>query len=361
MATKIGRQAARGQVVSAVARGGFSMIELVIVVSVIAVLSGLILAAVGLVDTKTKDARTVAISSTARTAVSQRGVETGGSEFTCVHPFANLTDNSEGLKRARWFRADEERTLEQGGIALATTEQGLLKGWIPEALKGNLIMDSDLFAGVYEVADCPVYFGVKRYAMRMVGSGYGINKYRRVSGPPGSKGGVDDPRDYLFVMNRDYADLSNDEEVVRRSVDLFEYTFGSHLNELKSLRGIKLIDESAGGELFLNERAWAMGAPEDFWRPGCIRGVAGSGEGWFEYRLRGMYLCDGWGREMLGFSLDSGFCFASAGEDGVYHVDPGPNGVIDVYVGRDISGEIDDVDGQSDNLVNTGKGDPDVF
>jgi hypothetical protein len=91
---------------------------------------------------------------------------------------------------------------------------------------------------------------------------------------------------------------------------------------------------------------------ERSWRPGFVKdSPIGNGKAdWMPYRLRGAAIYDDWGREILVSPANNGgIRLMSAGADGVYVIDPGPNKVLDTdpdtarVSGDDREGVLDNV------------------
>ncbi|GEM_PF-3287490 len=112
--------------------------------------------------------------------------------------------------------------------------------------------------------------------------------------------------------------------------------------------------------------------PATTWQPGCVyvtggvadytgtntqnfslaSGAGGGGGGiWVHYRLPGLAIYDAWGVEVLyTISSQGGIRLMSAGADGAFQYNPGPNHILDSS-DPEASPSGDDTDGSKDNIV----------
>lgn len=106
------------------------------------------------------------------------------------------------------------------------------------------------------------------------------------------------------------------------------------------------------GALILQRRAYVGRAESQLmpsWSAGCYQRSADLQ--WQVYRLRGTVVVDAWGREMLCWNQD-GLRLASAGKDGVFLCNPGPNRAINSAASTaQATRGGDDLDGTVDNIV----------
>jgi len=357
-------------------RKGFTIIELLVVIAILAVLMGLVMAAVGMVSKSGKKSKSDTILGVVGAAVAKRAAETGGGGVFGLHPLANFSayeadiaydEDGDGtpdgthhvsVRRSVFVRRDGGDAVARDGLGLRMDE-GRDHEWSHSSTA--MLLDSDVFMGVESESpaecDLPLLYGVPRERLYTFTPASGLSEYRRVAGADGQMGGSDDPRPHLF-LNRDRFDLNDEGAYEAEADDYFAYVFGPYENELRQLGAVvaAVEDDEADTPLVCDNRIRVVeSGATAVWRPGRIKLQRDGKDAWHLYRLRGKAIYDAWGREILAFSTERGNTYASAGEDGVFEIDPGADMIYQTDPMDDPSGagdsDNDDVDGTVDNRV----------
>ncbi|MDA3962044.1 MAG: prepilin-type N-terminal cleavage/methylation domain-containing protein [Planctomycetota bacterium] len=308
-----------------VVKRGFTLIEILVVISIIVVLVGLVLAVGKAVSGGAMKSRTGVILGTLTDAINLAAAERGGLPAPAEHPLAGSA-----ATRPTFIRANAaDGSIDAGGTALrgVTLVQA-------GASKSKLLLDDDILSD----RDAPHLFGLRRGEIGLLGvPQQGVTHYQRMK--------VD--RSGSTSLGEIVAPTATPAE--SRRVIEFILGHGDALGELTRLGGVADTDQIPttpilGGTL---ERV-NSGAVEG--RRWVLPQVNASG--WKSYLLPGLSLVDAWGREVLYTLRDGKVVLESAGADGAFRIDPGRNRSIDSGSdARTLSFAGDDTDGRTDNVI----------
>jgi hypothetical protein len=144
--------------------------------------------------------------------------------------------------------------------------------------------------------------------------------------------------------------------------DFFQYYFSDDLiKELSDLGTLITTGIPGKNGSYINDFGWVYDydnriihpkeSKESKWRNDSLpMNRILSGGIWYEYRLRGMALYDGWGNEILyHLTINGELIMESAGKDGVFVWNPGQDGIYQT-VPYDTHSSGDDLDGSKDNI-----------
>ena len=390
-------------------RLAFTMLELLVVISVMAILASLILVGASTIMGNAEKKKTETIIQTVKTGIELAIANKGSAISPTEHPFAGSNADAGGPRFA-FVRASGNTEWNTGDSV--STSGTALKG-VPHpkylgisAQRNNLLMASDR----YKDPRIVLLHGAKRedigvlQSLRKV-----VTKYRLLPMPPkkanGSQaevmtrnGGV--PTSYLNDNNTEFPDTlvpSYDQiynqptyGLLKDTKPALDYLFGnsSAQAELASLKALYNADptlpievnkftvgvepRSIGGVseplVYTNATtgADAFRNQEPHWKPGYIPVSNGGGANvtldsvtssrWVRYRLAGLAVYDAWGNELMTVTgANNSYRVISAGADGALAVDPDKDRQINtttIAVGSDQKLTIDprDKDGEKDNL-----------
>lgn len=362
------------------ARRAFTLIELLVVIAIIVTLAGMIIAVAGALGIGSKKDRTQAILATTRIAIELTIANRGGSISPAEHPLAgSRTPRAAfiGMRGATWIAGPTPA----GTVTPASGANGPLDAISPAiektaewffnspAARSQVLADGDIFAD----KTLPLLYGMKRSSIGIVGTNLEASTaYLRfvLPNPLALIALPYDSTNPAAVAVNPTASAGDDKVMM-------DYIFGSsnaetELTKLKALYqppddlGANRIDQpatigglNANGVAFDNAgRVWsaeaASGAGLTMWTPGRIQTSdvdAAGNKLWKLYRLRGPAIYDAFGNEILfSFNSGGGMVLQSAGADGVFRWDPGPNGVLDTLPDATAPAG-DDRDGSLDNIV----------
>lgn len=333
-------------------RRGFTIVEMLVVILVIAVLSGLTLAALPAVKNSALASQTTATMRTIRQGLQLTAVGMGGTPEPVVHPLAATAPTRERFVRGEAFGPHAAGALVQTtGEALEVEDPA----WLGSDHQ-RVLRPSDRYLGGATIAQaaCPGLVGVRRDQLRVFGAAPALVDHRRLPKPRGS---ATLPPPYSAANPR-YPDAECRVRIGGTLDDLAAdsaafmdqmLSLGDTFQSLKKLKAVQVV---TSGDPIADGRLLAVGAARDRWAPGCYR-VGGV---WRTYRLRGTSLTDAWGRELLcTVERNGSLRMQSAGRDGVFVVHPGSDGTFadgTAVDGAQLAG--DDRDGTADNLVDGG-------
>ena len=370
--------------------GAFTVIELLVVVSIVLVLTALVVTAVPKKDPDRK--RSEVIITTVRTALALAEAQSGSAISPTEHPFAG-SQAAAGGERFAFVRSDPRwpRAVATTGMALKGVPD---PGWL--TVDGDhLLMANDRFAD----RRIALLYGAKREDIGVLQSSRKVvMRYRQLPMP--AKGGattVLEPVSGNPALS--YTDANFPDTLVPPQKEVedpsfgrlgdtkpaLDYLFGASnaLPELAALKALYRADPTLPEDVNafripVEERAIGgvreglvytdadAGAPpakvEDRWKPGRIP-VSGSGtrridaasSTWVRYRLGGLAVYDAWGTELMTLVGGNGsHRIISAGPDGVLAVAPGDNHRLDTNLDGDLRDRLpihdQDLDGAKDNL-----------
>jgi prepilin-type N-terminal cleavage/methylation domain-containing protein len=359
-------------------RSAFTVIELLVVVSIIAILSAMLLTTINYVRENAKVNKTKAILHGALVGVSTTSMRTNVNVSPVEHPLAS-TMATASLSRPAFYRGEAVTSCFAVGDAVATTGQAYMVA-DPKTVDGtviaNLLMPSDRYGGGTGPTDTdsPMLFGYDRRYLKVLGTGYGLHSVRRLPAvsPINDRNGdgvldnppyVENPASgvaYPNTLDQATGNLASTTSFEIEQKKLMDYIFGPEvLSELSALDGIRAADDATGAavnsSLISNQRLRSWGPSEARWDASRIRivncSVVRDVDGiWKPYRLRGPALYDAWGHEIIAFLASNGaLVLESAGRDGVLRWNPGGDGVFQTGA-SDSTPSGDDRDGSKDNL-----------
>jgi len=365
-------------------RHAFTIVELLVVVSIIALLAGMLMVAANILGIGSKKSKTATILASVRKGIELTIASRGGSVSPAEHPLAgSRAGRAEfwGL-RGRRQAADGTvgggslvRGLDRAGDALTGAEE-----WLLTSDQGRVLMPDDVFAD----RDTPILYGLRRELIGIVGDGLeAVTRHRRIPRPRPPALLSDGPYDAnRYPDNRHLEAATGVPAGNKKAID---YLFGSSSvqSELAGLGALfsppdddaksllrppaRLTGNNLEGVPFDNSgRVWSKEGVEPAdgrarWEPGRIRdGTMSSGPDsgkpdWKTYRLRGLAVYDAWQREILyTVGRDGGIRLMSAGNDGCFRWHPGLDAVLDTDVltsaGAESIAAGDDQDGSVDNV-----------
>ncbi len=390
---------------------GFTLIELIVVISIMAILSALIMAAVQGLTGKAKEKKTGVIIRAVETGIYLAVASRGSAISPAEHPFAGSRDYA-GV-RYPFVRAMGGTPLASFGTAL----KGVPTVAYLSSSQNQLMLPSDRYAK----KEIPILYGAKRedigvlQSLRKV-----VTQYRQIPFPPtvdplvqplvistvSPGAGFDSPANDINWPDTMIPSTSPPPPGISQETDpnfgkladaksALDYLFGasSAQAELASLKALYNTDptlpidvnkyrtgvneRTVGGvkESLVYTNAFVLGSTgkdsdtytvETKWKPGYIPvtpGGSGSpatlgGTKWVRYRLAGLAVYDAWDNELfVTTGANDKYRVLSAGEDGVLAVNPGKNNAIDKILneldmrdGLTFSSSLDDTDGAKDNV-----------
>lgn len=348
----------------------FTIIELLVVVGIIALLAGLLFVAgrsFSDAGKKSRTASTLAMIWTATETARAQGI----SIPTAEHPLAGSA-----APRLQFARTD--------GSAVSTSGEALVGVKLSQlssvSAKGRLLLPDDRFADPLS----PLLYGMERRDCYILGAPFkDVTAYRSL---PRNNGLPLDPKAndyghpdynnlihltkpgwYLDIYKGDVltnppayyqGDVGGTVTSVKKSFDAI-FKGNAAFEELSGLGAIGTpVDDT---RLLIGGRIWSdQLVNSDRWEPGLVQDTDNR---WKSYRLRGMALYDGWGREILVTPDGDGGLKSvrSAGRDGVFRFNPGshvPGESIydtkawDAAPAANTDANRRDRDGSTDNIAN---------
>ena len=317
-------------------RRAFTLIELLVVVTIIMVLAGLVLTAANMITSTSKRTRT----ETAFTAI-QQGLrltmaERGSLPAHAEHPMAGSL-----APRATFLRS--------GGAISASGEAlvGVGPAQVVPGVRPRLLLPDDR----YGEADLPLLYGLERRRIGLLAAPRAdVTRYRWLAVPDGATVVPDrnGDGDYTDADHPDRLHLVAPSTTAADSERHIAFFLGA--SALDELAGLGVVDQAPATGTILGGRLHSEqpGVSEKDYQPGRVRDGT---NGWKDYRLPGLAITDAWGREVLYTLHDGQIALLSAGEDGVFAIDPGKDRAYDPTTDP-LTGTLggDDRDGTQDNV-----------
>ena len=383
---------------------GFTLIELIVVISIMAILSSLIIAAVQGLTGKANEKKTGVIIRAVETGINLAVASRGSAISPAEHPFAGSQADAGGSRYA-FMRGDSRwpGSVSTSGTAL----KGVPNPSYLSADLDKLMMPSD----IYNEIKVPILYGAKRedigvlQSLRKV-----VTKYRMLPMPPSGQTKVLSPvasppsnyssyqgdsntdfpdtlipttgqladvtfgkladaksaLDYLFGSSSAQAELSalkalyNADPTLPKDVNKFSFgiesrTVGSVTEPLVYTNAFNTAATGKDSDTYVVEKKWKPGFIA-VTKGGTTATLAKTSSTWVRYRLPGLAVYDAWDNELfVTIGANDKYRVLSAGADGVLAVNPGKNNVIDTDpLTVDASGNLklatDDTDGAKDNV-----------
>ncbi len=307
-------------------RFAFTLIEMLVVISIIALLAGLLLAGVGPLKNMAKRNTTSAICQGVQQALHVRAAALGGMIEPSEHPLAASAAPRDAFVRAGTGTVVAVNGEALGGVPLTRLNVGD---------QSRLLLDDDRSSD----PTSPHMYGLSRREMTILGAGLtAVTGYRLL---PQGTGTLASP-------------TSNFGRVVPQpaippviiggaaSTSLISTALGKagSEGELAKLKALWTPPDDDVANLFHQNRLYRVGSTID----GTVT------QGGVRYRLRGTAIYDAWGNEIL-YSLGAkdALIITSAGRDGHFRFHPGGDGAFQTAAEADaVAG--DDKDAATDNI-----------
>jgi len=326
-------------------RRAFSTIEMLVVITIIAVLAGLLVASARAFGIGSRRTKSVSILAVVRTGLELVAANQGSRPSPCEHPLAASKD-----PRPTFTRAPRSPVAVTACITTGMALRGIPADQVMSALSGGrglVLLDDDRFAD----SAAPQYFGVERGRMGILGAGVAaVTAYRKL--PPSFTGDPTAPANSAVGVSVAPDGVAADHGAVIDQV----FAIAGIASELVSLGGLRappvafihpITSSPVNSRLVSDIAATATGA--DRWKPGLIRDGA---LGWKTSAIPGSILVDAWGREILySLAANGAIILESAGADGCFRFAPGPDGTLDTTDPFASAPANQDRDGTRDNLA----------
>ncbi len=324
-------------------RHAFTLIEVLVVITIISLLTGMMIIGSSAMMKNAKSQKTSAILTIVLQGLELQRMERGGALAPAEHPLA-------GSAEPRFIFTRGATALATAGLALT----GVPAVNLPAAFQPRLMLPDDRFAD----PRVPALFGVRRSDLGVLGASLKeVQKYRRLPLPSVATAVIANPDDIVAYPNLDCLVSSLATPGDSSQAVQFALNRGNALTELQKLGALSEADESkgvsgAGGRVWIPpEAAGASSA----WKGSTFTNPDTSSRS--GYRLRGIAIYDAWGREILYSLTGNGvICLTSSGPDGFFRVNPGHNATIETAAdATTFSG--DDLDAGHDNVQLVAGGD----
>lgn len=350
---------------------GFTIVELLVVIVVIALLSAMIVAGASALGVSSKKRKTETILAALRQGIELAAAGKGSVLAPVEHPlagsrpgrlvFAGLRDRAADGTGGAWVA-----TLDATGEALTGAPE-----WQVQAPHNRrVLMDDDRFADT----DVPMLYGAERRVLRVLGAEMAASTwYRRLPTAKPGEAALPQPYDGANPRYADELCLVRGRGAAIDNKRALDYLFGGGtvLSELAALKAVyappdddapkRISPPTPVAGMDGDGRVWSPDGrdPSDGlarWEPGRMRdglidaGPDSGSPDWKRYRLRGLGFYDAWNREILvSQTAAGGVRLLSAGPDGVLCWAPGGNLTIDTPADANAPAG-DDKDGARDNV-----------
>jgi prepilin-type N-terminal cleavage/methylation domain-containing protein len=364
----------------------FTLIELLIVVAVIAIIAGMFLSIINMMNVRAKVAKTRSILGAVMLGVSSTSMSTNTNVSTTPHPLAN-TAVAGAMSRSVFLRGatiagfcTQYTQVLTSGEALTCTTPTIVA--TTSAVFGRLMLPTDVYAGNSSYAignknttDCPLIYGLDRRHLNIIGSGWGLVTYRRLpglsplydpnntgtlQGAPYTNTGVPPYPDSSF-LNNEPGDLTEATQTLYEidSKKVMDVSLGPDVStEVGALGGLRTADVTTPGSIPIANyrlRLWPTPTGVGFssFQQNNVRDasqVMDVDGTWKPYHLRGTAIYDAWGHEVIFYTNNNGsMSLMSAGVDGYFCWNPGSDMNFDTQPGSTIPVN-DDIDASRDNI-----------
>jgi prepilin-type N-terminal cleavage/methylation domain-containing protein len=352
-------------------RGAFTLIELLMVISILAVLAALTVASANALGVGSKKVATANIIAKVRSGLDQAIAIRGTALAAAEHPLAGSRPGRalfRGLRGRVWNAAAKQASggtmtdLNRDAEALSLANEWAVAG----ADANRVLMADDHFVDV----SVPGLYGLTRASLHVLGAeNQAVTRHRQLVHPKAESGPIPGPYDSsAFPDARCLIAPGGASDASRAALD-YLFAGSDALTELAALKAVvtppdddaanRIRPPTAIGGLDNGGRVWTPDANggEEQWKAGRIQdGTLPNGKpAWKRYSLRGASLVDAWGRELLAWpDLNGAMHVVSAGYDGCFHFAPGNDRTFATGVDAEVPAG-DDKDGRRDNVGEEGR------
>lgn len=298
-------------------RGGFSLVELLMVISIIALLMAILLPVSGMLRRQARAQQTRGAMLGMLHAMQTWSATKGGSIQPSEHPLAGSAPT-----RAAFVRGDTYTAVGTTGTAFVGASLSQLTS---AGDKPNLLLPTDLFAD----ATTPLLFGMARNRIGLLGvPAPGVTSYRLLP----AKGSI--------PSATTTGTLVQPNDPVSATAELLDMILAERRKDLAA-QGF-LVAPANDTSLIAGSRVWGPTVASGWKVPPTTGGVM--------YQIRGVAFYDGWGREIL-YSLNTqGYPrFESAGPDGYFRWNSGKDKILQTSAWATTPSG-DDLDASRDNI-----------
>ncbi|MFT3766287.1 MAG: type II secretion system protein [Minicystis sp.] len=339
-------------------RRGFSLIEVLVAISIIAILGGMILAAVSATRRNAKRKSTEAILAVLRGGLDLAKAQSGTMPSPAEHPLAGSRP-----PRSAFVRGGSAAGLAIGDAVDAAAEalMGLAPAQVPPSQAADLprlLLPGDRFAD----HDLPLLYGLRRDQCGILGAPQAaVTAYRSLPAPMAPA--TTTPGPYIaatYPDNRYLVAPTGTGVDQKRALD-YLLGVGAAAGELAKLKALRSPEGGGGGPIKAGRVQSPLGDGNGTasWAPGLVRDgdqVGGPDAGkpsWKTYNILGLAVYDAWGREILyTVGATGAVTLVSAGADGAMRIDPGDDRTISTAAAAEADGPAaDDRDGMRDNVA----------
>ncbi|MDA3963250.1 MAG: type II secretion system protein [Planctomycetota bacterium] len=302
-------------------RRAFTLIELLVVITIIAILAGLILTGANMLRRQAKSQQSQVICQTVHQAVHILGAERGGRIAPAEHPLAGSL-----ATRKAFVRADGTTTVSTSGIAL----KGVSSLAAVASGSNRVLLPDDL----YDDDDVPLLYGLPRRQIGLLGASLPeVTNYRLL------------PIQDTAIATPDTAGravIGTDATSAAKAILDHALGQGNAIAELSKIGALYEPPNDTG--LLDSDRVWNADSLN------LDRATRANLGGWHHYRIRGLAIYDAWGNEIL-YSIDrDNVVLMSAGDDGHFRFNPGPDKTFQSAPNATTSSG-DDIAAYKDNIV----------
>jgi len=307
-------------------RRAFTLIELLIAVTIIATLAGLVLTGYNAISAATKRNRSATILEIVRSALELASAERGLSMSPAEHPLAGSAA-APGRPRPPFVRNPSQ--VGPTGFANRTAYNlttdpalvGPIPGELAAAFRPRLLMREDVFSD----GDVPLLYGLQRSRIGVLGlASDATTRQRRLRRPPAGAPAISNPDDLLLYPDELCLISGSDAQAHGAAIEAALGSAGA-LAELTRIGGLR--SPLPTSTVVLNGRARSVDPVQGSTAPQWKAGMANDAGTWRLYRLPLPAIYDGWGREVLiSREENGGIHLESAGRDGVFRIRPSGSG-----------------------------------
>jgi prepilin-type N-terminal cleavage/methylation domain-containing protein len=328
----IDKPAYRSHSCTAAEQTAFTLVEMLVVISIMAILAALTLSAIKAVQQSNKRSKTQAIMQAVQQGLRLGSAEYGGSLAPAEHPLAGSREPRPAFVRGDLPHASVSTT----GVAY----RGVLLTNLAASDQGNLMLPDDRFAD----ASVPMLYGATRRELTVLAPNYSwVTYYRQLPFQPTYATVVANPATVGVIID------PNGQAGEGKELFAAIFSKGGTLEALNRLDGLYTPPDDDAANLIVNDRVWSAttaGVKVSSTTRVTVGGVEHT------YRLRGSAIYDAWGNEIFYRVSGDGstLTFTSAGRDGVLRFSPGGNGTFESDPWADAAAG-DDRLGSDDNIV----------